>query len=65
MAIIGQPTRIYYEARGFSPGLSDVRMVVYKPNGIKQGIYSMTELNAGDGKGVYYYDYDDSDLEGN
>lgn len=64
MAYVGETYRVHYMAKNFAQSLLDVRMVVYKPNGVKQGIYTLTELNAGDGKGIYYYDYDDSDLEG-
>lgn len=64
MAFTGQPYRVHYIAKSFQQGLSDVRMVVYKPNGVKQGVYTLIELNAGDGKGIYYHDYEDSDLEG-
>lgn len=64
MAYVTETYRLHYIAKDFKHGLTDVRMVVYKPNGVKQGIYALTELNAGDGKGIYYYDYVDSDLEG-
>ena len=64
MAYIGETFRIYYIAKNFVGGLSDVSMVVYKPNGVKQGLYMLTEVNMGDGEGIYYYDYADSDMEG-
>lgn len=64
MAFIDEPYRLHYIAKSFVTGLSDVKMVVYKPNGVKQGVYTLTELNQGDGKGIYFYDYVDSDMEG-
>lgn len=61
---VGKSFRIRYVARNRQTGLTDVRMVVYKPDGVKQGVYSLTEVNLGDARGVYEYDYFDSDIEG-
>ena len=57
--------RLYYAARNFQTGLSDVRYYVYKPNGVKLGPYSMSELDAGTAKGIYVDDFLDADIEGN
>lgn len=64
MAYINETFRIHYISKNFTGGLTDVRMVVYKPNGVKQGVYILSEVNQGDGAGIYYYDYVDSDIEG-
>ncbi|HNR90706.1 MAG TPA: hypothetical protein PKM65_20385 [Spirochaetota bacterium] len=64
MPVIGKPFAIYYTALGRATGLVDVRMVVYKPNRVKLGVYNLSELNFGDGKGVYYHDFIDADIEG-
>lgn len=64
MPKVGEPYRLNYIAKGFEGGLADVKGVVYKPDGNKQGVYNFTELNQGDGRGIYYFDYVDSDIEG-
>lgn len=64
MPYVGQTFRVHYIAKGFRTGLTDVTMVVYKPDGSKQGVYTLSEVNLGDGKGIYYYDYVDSDIAG-
>ena len=64
MPYTGTAYRIYYAARDYKTGLTDVRYYVYKPNGIKLGPYSMTELNVGTAKGIYVDDFLDSDIEG-
>lgn len=64
MAHINTAYRLYYAAKNYATGLTDVRYYAYKPNGTKLGPYLMTELNAGDGKGIYYDDFLDADIEG-
>lgn len=64
MAFVGQAYKVYYIAKNFTSGLTDVKMVVYKPNGNKQGVYDLIEVDTGDGLGIYVYEYSDSDSEG-
>ena len=64
MAFFGEKYHINYIAKDFKAGLTDVRMVVYKPNGVKLGVYTLAEVNVGDGAGIYYYDFEDADMEG-
>jgi len=64
MAYINEPYKFVYTAKNFTPGLSDVKLVVFKPNMVKLGVYNLTEVNSGDGKGIYYYDFNDADIVG-
>lgn len=64
MAYINEPYKFVYVAKNFTSGLTDVKLVVYKPNMVKLGVYDLIEVNAGDGKGVYYYDFNDADIPG-
>lgn len=65
MAYIGQTYRINYISKGFTTGLTDVRMLVVKPDGTQLGIYNLIEFNGtGLAKGIYYYDFEDSDAPG-
>jgi len=64
MAIVGKTFRVNYISKNRVSGLSDVKMVVFKPNGIKLGIYSLEEYSDVDAKGIYYCDFSDADIEG-
>jgi hypothetical protein len=65
MPCINTAYRLYYAARDYRSGLTNVRYYVYKPNGNKTGPYAMTELNSVTALGIYYDDYLDADMEGN
>ncbi len=54
--------RVYFEAKGFESGLSDVLIVIYKVSdgSIVQSSTSMTEIST---TGVYSYDYSASNDE--
>lgn len=65
MPFIGTAYRIYYAAKNYTTGLTDVQYYVYKPSGARLGPYLMTELNSGIAKGIYYDDFLDADSEGN
>ena len=62
MPQVGDTYRVSYIARDFKEGLTDVKAVVYKTDLTKQGVYNLTEVNLGDGKGVYSFEYEDSDV---
>lgn len=65
MAYTNTAYRLYYAAKNFTPGLTDVRYYVYKPDGTKLGPYIMQELNSGIASGIYFDDFLDGDIEGN
>lgn len=53
-----EPYKIYYVAKDFKEGLTDVIMVVYLPDKSYQGYFNLIELNSTIfGKGIYYYEY--------
>jgi hypothetical protein len=64
MAVIGKTFRVNYTAKNHTSGLTDVRMVVYKPNGTKLGVFVLDEYTDGDAAGIYYYDFINADIEG-
>ena len=64
MAYVGTGYRLYYAAKNYVTGLSDVYYYVYKPSGVKLGPFLMTELNIGIAKGIYYDDFLNADMEG-
>ena len=64
MAYINEPYKFVYIARNFTAGLPDVKLVVYKPDMTKLGVYNLIEIDAGDGRGIYYYDFTDADIPG-
>ena len=64
MPVIGDTYRIFYTAKGYKTGLADVRLVVFKPDLGKQGVYQLAEVNQGDGAGIYTCEYTHSDTPG-
>jgi hypothetical protein len=54
MASVGVTYRIYYVALDYTSGLTDVALIITKPDGTNESAVLMTEL---DSSGVYYYDY--------
>ncbi len=65
MPHINTAFRLYYAAKDYRTGLTDVQYYVYAPNGIRSGPYLMSELNQSAAAGVYYDDYLDATVEGN
>lgn len=64
MAVVGKTFRVHYTAKNHTSGLTDVEMIVTKPDGTKMGVYTLTEYVDVDRQGVYYYDFVDADVEG-
>jgi hypothetical protein len=62
MAYTNEPYRLYYASLDFQSGLIDVFYYVYKPDGVKLGLYLMSEIEAG--TGIYFSDFT-GDIEGN
>lgn len=60
MSILGIPYRVFYEAKNFRTGLTDIVGLVSKPNSSMQGPYAMTELT-GAFAGIYFFDYHTSE----
>lgn len=64
MPKVGDTYRVNYIAKNFQQGFTDVRMIVYRPDKTKLGVYALTEVNQGDGKGIYEVDFYDSTQPG-
>jgi len=64
MAYINEPYKIVYIAKNFTSGLTDVELIVFKPNMSKMGVYVLTEMQDPEGAGIYYIDFNDADVVG-
>lgn len=64
MPYINETYKFVYKAKNFTSGLTDVKLFVYKPDMTKLGEYILTEIDTGDGKGIYYYDFNGADSPG-
>lgn len=57
MPALNFPFRIFYVAKNFTTGLTDVGLYVRRPDGVREGAFIMTEINDPYLSGSYYYDY--------
>lgn len=56
MGYVSIPYRVVYEARGFTPGLTDVRALIIKPDSSIAGPYALTEMPSAF-RGRYFFDF--------
>jgi hypothetical protein len=62
MAVLGQPERLIYVAKGLRTGLSDVVAYVQKPTGAVVGPFAMTEFSNPNFAGAYFFDFNTDEV---
>jgi len=58
-AFVGSAYTVVYAAKSFTTGLGDVELYVVRPDDVKEGPFTMTEIDAlsPETQGLYKYEY--------